>query len=139
MVSGSVSGPARDVREHGHHGRVDHHVAERVAHRFGGRLHQRRMERSGDGQGHRTLRAHLLRNLDHPVDRALVTRQHNLARIVVVGDRRDFALRRDLRDAPRECQVCAEEGRHCALTDGHGLLHCLSAQLQQLCGGRQVE
>ena len=59
--------------------------------------------------------------------------------IIVVGDGADFALRGGIGDLLRERQVGAEQRRHRALPDRNRLLHRLSAQLEQLRGGREVE
>ena len=97
------------------------------------------MEWRGDGQGHRALGAHLLGDLDHAVDCALVARQHDLARVIVVGDGADFALRRDFGDARAQARDLYREAPPSRPADGHGLLHRLPAQLEQLGGGSEVE
>ena len=105
----------RDVGEERHARIADDDIAQRIAHRLGGGLHQRAVERRGDGQRHRALGAHFLGDLDRAVDRALVARQHDLARVIVVGDRADFALGCGFGDAAGEREVGAEQRRHRAL------------------------
>ena len=91
------------------------------------------------GQRHRALGAHVLGDLDGAVDRALVARDHDLRRIIVIGDGAHLALGCGVRDLLGKREVGAEQRRHCAHAHRHRRLHRLSAQLEQLCRGREVE
>ncbi len=88
------------------------------------------MERRRDRQWHSTLGTHLLSDSDCAVDRALVTRQHNLRGVVIVGDRADFALRGRRCDALGQIEIGTQECRHCAHSDRNRRLHRLAAKLE---------
>ena len=115
IVSGSVSGCGGDIGVKRHRRRLDDDIAQRIAHRFGGGLHQRAVERRRDRQRHRALGAHVLGHLDRAVDRALVAGDHDLRRVIVVGDGADLALRGRVGDLLRQREVGAEQRRHRAL------------------------
>ena len=139
IVSGSVSGCGRHVGEDRHCRRCHYDIAQRIVHRICGGLHQRAVERGRHWQRHRALGAHFLGHFDRAVDRALVAGDHDLRRVVVVGDRADLALGRRLGDLLRQGEIGAEQRRHRALPHRHRLLHRLPAQLQQLGRRRKVE
>ena len=67
-----------------------------------------------------------------------MTRNHRLAEGIVVGDSADLAPRSLFGGLQRFLELDAEQGGHGALAYRHRRLHRLAAQLEQLCGRRQI-
>ena len=89
------------------------------------------MEGCGHRQRHRAPDAVRLADLGHAVERQLVAGQHDLRRLVVVGDLADVALRGASATLRAGVDADAEQRRHGTLADGNGRLHGLAAQFQQ--------
>ena len=89
------------------------------------------MERRGHRQQHAALDPVRLHQRNRALDRSAVAGQHDLPRIVVVGDRADLTFRRS--GGQRRCllDIRAEQRTHRAHTHRHGGLHGLTAQAQQ--------
>ena len=78
-----------------------------------------------------SLDAAILGERNGTLDRTLVARQHDLPRVVVVGDLAHFAIGRGLCQGNRLLDIGAQQRAHRALPHGHRRLHRLSAQLEQ--------
>ena len=111
------------VGDERHSGRLDLDVLQAPAHHVGRRLHQGAMEGRADRQQHRAPRAEFRRERDGPLDRLLGARDHHLPRRIVVGGLADLAVRRGLGELLRLRKIGAEQRRHGAFADRHGLLH----------------
>ena len=81
----------------------------------------------------------ILDQLDRTLDRALVPRDHDLRRIIVIGDGTDFALGRRIGQRLRLFHIRAQQSRHRSDSHRHSRLHGLTAQLQQPRRGRQIK
>jgi hypothetical protein len=68
-----------------------------------------------------------------------MARQHDLARVVVVGDCADFPFSGGRGYFLRQLQVGTEKRCHCANANRHSGLHRLTAQLQQPGGRSEIE
>jgi hypothetical protein len=90
------------------------------------------MEGGGHLQHHRAPRALGLGDLDRALHRRLVARHHDLATAVVVRGLAHFTLRRLGRHRLRRVELEAEQCRHRAGADRHGLLHRAAADAQKL-------
>ncbi len=89
---------------------------------------------TGSGTARRTPKR--LADFRHAVERGLVARQHDLCRLVVVGDLAHLALAGCFGDRPGDIDTDAEQRRHGALADRNSSLHGLAAQLQK---ARRIE
>jgi hypothetical protein len=111
---------------------------QRLGHRIRRRLHQRTVEGRGDRQQYATLDAVLLDQRHRAIDRVLMTGNHDLRGIIVIGDGANLALGSQLDKGARLFKVRAKQRRHRAHANRHGRLHRLAAQLQQPGGGGQA-
>ena len=137
---GRVGGHRRgDVGEQRQAQRARRGLGQCLGHRIGGGGHQRAVERRRDGQRDAALDAVLLDQRDRAIDRRLVAREHDLTRIVIVGDGADLALGRRLGQRLRLVDVGAEQRAHRAHAHRHRRLHRLAAQLEQPRGVGQAE
>ena len=90
----------RDIGDHRHDRRMLRHRRQRLAHRVGGRRHQRGMEGRGDRQHQGALGALLGAERGGAFDRRLLAGDHQLAAAIVVGDLAEPSLRRLQRRPP---------------------------------------
>jgi hypothetical protein len=87
----------------------------------------------GGGYRQRDGAAHPVRlaEFGHAVERHFVAGQHDLRRLVVVGDLADVALGSSFGHLAGGIDADAEQRRHGALADGNRRLHRLAAQLEK--------
>ncbi len=101
------------------------------------------MERRRYRQQHSALGAHLLGELDRPLDRRARARNDNLRGIVVVGDGADVLsfgpLDGGSGNLARLVDIGTEQGGHRALADGNRRLHRAPAQFEEARGRRQID
>ena len=122
----------RDIGENRDRERADGDVRQCLAHGVGGRLHQRAMERRGYGQGDGALDPLGLGDIGDTVHRLLRSRQHHLARRIVIGDHTDAAPSACfLRHRFGGLDLSPDQGDHRAGAHRHGGLHRLAARLQK--------
>ena len=96
-----------------------------------------------EGRAHRqqdcALGAARLGDLDGALDRRPVARDDDLAGAVVVGRLADLAFGGLLGDLPRGLEVEADQRRHGADADRHGLLHGAAANAEKPGGVGKAE
>ena len=102
-----------------------------LGHDFGGRRHQRRVERGADRQHDRPPGALRRGQRDRALDGLAMPADDDLSRAVVVRDGADLAVGRRLGDLARGLDVEAEQRRHRPDADRHRLLHRLAAALDE--------
>ena len=117
------------VVDHGEPRRGNLDPREIVFQPLAGGPHQHRMKRRAHRQRHRALRAARLAKQDRPVDRVLLSGDHDLSgRVEVHGLDLAEGFRAPLAHA---FLVQAQNRRHRALALGHCLLHRLGAEAHQ--------
>ena len=89
------------------------------------------MERSRDGQHHGLLDAQRRGTVNRRLDRHSRTRDHNLTRCIIIGNRADPDQRTGINRLLGHVFIGAEQRSHGAEPDRNGLLHGTATQSEQ--------
>ncbi len=133
-----IVGPGRDVCPDRRPRGMEGNGLQGLLHPVGGRLHERRVEGAGDGQGRRP-QPHLLGRGHRPLARPGVAGEHDLPRGVEVGADEDLALRRRVAHGGGLLLVGPGQGHHAAGRGLGRLLHELAAAGHQAQALGEVE
>ena len=127
------------VLDHGHGGAANLGVGQNLAHRLGGRLHQRAVRRHADRQLDGAPRARRAALVQRPLHRRSVAGNNDLARGIIIGGDHDLIFGHFAADGGDHLVVQPEDGGHRTYALWNGRLHLATPLGHERDGGLEVE